>query len=67
MARSLPTVVDGYCCAIGGGTNLPNPTDGALQRMNGLTFDAGFDADYFLAFTNGPETVNPKHAGLRQF
>jgi hypothetical protein len=64
---NLPTMVDGYCCTIGGGTNLPNPTDGALQRLSGLTFDAGFDADYYLAFTNGPETVNPNMPDSRQF
>jgi hypothetical protein len=64
---NLPTMVDGYCCTIGGGTNLPNPADGALQRLNGLTFDAGFEADYFLAFTNGPETVNPSMPDSRQF
>ena len=67
IGANLPTMVDGYCCTIGGGTNLPNPADGALQRLNGLTFDAGFDADYFLAFTNGPETVNPNMPDSRQF
>ncbi len=49
----LPQGVDAFCCG-GIGT-----TDGALQRMNGLTFDAGFNADYFLTFSNGSETVNP--------
>ena len=46
---SLPAGVDGFCCG-GFGT-----TDGALQRMNGLTFDSGFEADYFLTFSNGTE------------
>ena len=64
--RHSAHVVDGFA-AIGGGTNLPNPADGALQRMDGLTFDAGFDADYFLAFTHGPETVNPNMPDSRQF
>jgi hypothetical protein len=50
---ALPTGVDAFCCG-GIGT-----TSGALQRMDGLTFDTGFDADYFLTFTNGFETVNP--------
>jgi hypothetical protein len=50
---ALPTGVDGFCC---GGLNA---TDGALQRMNGLTFDTGFNADYYLTFTHGFETVNP--------
>jgi hypothetical protein len=50
---ALPTGVDAYCC---GG---PGTTDGALQRMNGLQFDAGFNADYYLTFTNGQESVTP--------
>jgi Dockerin type I domain len=50
---ALPPGVDGFCCG-GFGT-----TDGALQRMGGLTFDNGFNANYFLAFTNGFEVVNP--------
>lgn len=53
IGPELPVGVDGFCC---GGLNA---TSGALQRMNGLTFDAGFDADYYLTFTNGNETVNP--------
>ncbi len=36
--------------------NGPNTeNNGALQRMNGLTFDSGFDADYFLTITHGFE------------
>jgi hypothetical protein len=50
---TLPTGVDAFCCG-GLGT-----TSGALQRMDGLTFDTGFEADYLLSFTNGYETVNP--------
>ena len=48
---TLPTGVDGFCC---GGLNT---TGGALQRMDGLTFDAGFEADYFLTVTHGFETA----------
>lgn len=48
---NLPSGVDGYCCIGGSG--------GALQSMNTLSFDSGFDADYFLTFTHGFETVNP--------
>jgi hypothetical protein len=48
--------VDPFCC---GGFPPPNGgnTDnfGALQRMNGLTFDEGFDADYLLSLTHGFE------------
>lgn len=50
---ALPTGVDSFCC---GGLDAE---DGALQRMNGLTFDAGFNADSLLVFTHGRETVNP--------
>lgn len=50
---ALPTGVDSFCC---GGLDA---ADGALQRMNGLTFDAGFNADSLLVFTHGRETVNP--------
>jgi hypothetical protein len=64
---ALPTMVDGYFSTVGNGVNLPNPTDGALQRMTGLTFDAGFDADYFLTFTHGFETVNPNLPDTRSF
>jgi hypothetical protein len=49
---ALPAGVDAYCC---GG---PGSGSGALQRLNGLTFDAGFNADYMLAFTSGQESVN---------
>ncbi|HEX4415087.1 MAG TPA: PEP-CTERM sorting domain-containing protein [Lacipirellulaceae bacterium] len=50
---ALPAGVDAYCC---GG---PGTTDGALQRLNGLTFDSAFSADYYLSFTNGQENVTP--------
>jgi hypothetical protein len=49
---ALPAGVDAFCCG-GFGT-----TDGALQRLNGLQFDAGFNADYMLAFTHGQENVS---------
>jgi hypothetical protein len=48
---TLPGGVDGFCC---GGLDQPN---GALQRMNGLTFDSGFEADHYLTFTHGFETA----------
>jgi len=54
---ALPTGVDSFCC---GGIDA---ADGALQRMNGLTFDAGFNADSLFAFTHGRETVNPGNGG----
>ncbi len=57
VGADLPTEVDGFCCTIGGGVNLPDPTSGALQRMNGLTFDADFDADYYLTFSDGTENL----------
>ncbi|MEX0642758.1 MAG: hypothetical protein WD468_08665 [Pirellulales bacterium] len=49
----LPAGVDAFCCG-GFGTS-----DGALQRMNGLTFDAGFKSDFYLSFMHGFENVNP--------
>jgi hypothetical protein len=48
---NLPAAVDAFCCG-GFGT-----TDGALQRMNGLTFDAGFNADYYVTIANGTENA----------
>jgi hypothetical protein len=48
---ALPTGVDAFCCG-GLGT-----TDGALQRMNGLTFDSGFGADYYVTVSNGTVTT----------
>ena len=54
---SLPKGVDPF--SNGGFQNIPagnNPNNnGALQAMNGLTFDSGFEADYFLTFTHGEE------------
>ena len=61
VGTALPAGVDGFCCG-GFGT-----TSGALQHMDGLTFDTGFNADYFLTFTNGFETVNPNLPGSATF
>lgn len=47
---ALPAAVDPFCCG-GFGT-----TDGALQRQSGLTFDAGFFADYYVTISNGGES-----------
>ena len=58
---ALPTGVDAFCCG-GIGT-----TSGALQRLNSLAFDANFNADYYLTFTNGQETVNPNMPDSRGF
>jgi hypothetical protein len=43
---NLPAQVDPYCCA----------GSGALQRFSGFRFDAGFEADHFLTFSNGNHT-----------
>ncbi len=51
IGSSLPAAVDAFCCG-GFGT-----TDGALQRQDGLIFDAGFNADYYLTFSNGSENI----------
>jgi hypothetical protein len=53
VGSQLPIGVDPFCCG-GFGTS-----SGALQRMDGLKFDAGFNADYYLTFTNGDEGVGP--------
>ena len=46
IASSLPAGVDPYCCGAVG-------SPAGLQRMNGLRFDAGFEADHYLTFSNG--------------
>ena len=48
----LPDDVDSFCC----GDDVTSPGN-ALQRLNGLTFDSGFNADHYLTFANGFETV----------
>ncbi len=53
---NLPAAVDAFCCG-GFGT-----TDGALQRMSGLTFDAGFAADYYITIANGTESTGDPFA-----
>jgi hypothetical protein len=58
---NLPTGVDAYCC---GG---PGSGSGALQHLNGLQFDAGFNADYYLTFTNGSESVTPPGGSSTNF
>jgi hypothetical protein len=57
---SLPAGVDPFCCGgfappDGGNTN----NTGALQKMQGLTFDTGFEADHYLTFAAGFETLSP--------
>jgi hypothetical protein len=44
VGSSLPASVDPFCC---------DAAPGALQAMNGLRFDAGFQADRYLTFSNG--------------
>ncbi|MEM8945224.1 MAG: PEP-CTERM sorting domain-containing protein [Planctomycetota bacterium] len=56
--NNVPFGMDPFCCGgfeppVGGNTD----NVGAFQRMDGLTFDTGFDADYALAFTNGQEST----------
>ena len=58
VGDELPGGVDSFCC--GGfpppdGSNTDNV--GALQRMNGLTFDTGFDADHLIVVTHGFENA----------
>lgn len=49
---NTPAAVDPFCCP-----GTPAGT-GALQRLDGLQFDNGFEADHFIGFSNGPETIN---------
>jgi hypothetical protein len=61
MGAQLPGGLDGFCGDCGGfpppnGNNTNNV--GALQQMNGLKFDAGFNPDHMLIFTHGGERVN---------
>lgn len=51
VGSELPAAVDAFCCG-GFGT-----TDGALQRQDFLKFDTGFDADRYLTFSHGGESV----------
>jgi hypothetical protein len=53
VGSALPGNVDGFCC---GNTEA----DGALQRQDGLTFDAGFFADYYVTITHGRENITPE-------
>ncbi len=44
-------------------SNNPMPSEFEdPNKMAGLTFDAGFEADFWMAITNGPETGTPKIA-----
>ncbi len=51
IGSQLPSGVDAFCCG-GFGT-----TDGALQRQDGLIFDADFNADRYLTFSHGGESI----------
>lgn len=63
--NNVPFGMDSFCC---GGFPPPNGgnTDniGAFQKMDGMTFDAGFTADYALSFTHGGESVGPDSLGF---
>jgi hypothetical protein len=55
---ALPGGLDSFCCGGFTGPRGNNATNvGALQRMSGMKFDTGFDADYALIFTHGRESV----------
>jgi len=53
VGSALPIGVDAFCCG-GFGT-----TGGALQQagVDGLIFESGFNADYYLTFSNGSEEI----------
>lgn len=55
--NNVPNGLDPFCCG-----GLPstggNPDNiGGLNRMDGMTFDTGFEADYALVFSHGREEV----------
>ncbi|MFI4861125.1 MAG: PEP-CTERM sorting domain-containing protein [Phycisphaerales bacterium JB063] len=60
VGSALPGLVDPFSA---GGFAPPNGqnTDGigALQQMDGLTFDTGFNANHYLTFSNGTEDTGP--------
>ncbi|XAM01634.1 PEP-CTERM sorting domain-containing protein [Phycisphaeraceae bacterium D3-23] len=60
VGSALPGLVDPFSA---GGFAPPHGqnTDGigALQRMDGLTFDTGFTANHYLTFANGTEDTGP--------
>lgn len=58
---NAPAAVDPFCCP-----GTPTGT-GALQRLDGLRFDTGFEADHFIAFSNGPETINATQSSTYSF
>lgn len=64
---TLPTGVDGFCCGMVD-PNVPI-TGGALQSpgIDFLKFDSGFEADYYLTFTHGGESVNNTSVGTQGF
>jgi hypothetical protein len=56
--NALPGGVDPFCCGGFPPPNGFNPTNsGALQKLHGLTFDTGFNADHYLTFSNGVDRV----------
>ena len=65
---NLPGLVDPFFT---GGFEPPFGTNtdgnGALQNLNGLTFDTGFNANHYLSFANGNETVNLADSAGTQF
>ncbi len=61
IGSNAPAAVDPFCCP-----GTPAGT-GALQRLDGLRFDDGFEADHFIGFSNGPETINATQATTYSF
>lgn len=47
IGSNLPASVDPFCCP------GSSPSTGALQKLSGLRFDAGFEADRYVTFSNG--------------
>jgi len=65
LDNNVPFGLDPFCCGgfvppAGGNTD----NIGALQRMDGMTFDASFSADYAMIFTHGGESVGDPNSSL---
>lgn len=72
IGADQPKMVDGYSAKQPDPVNLPDPNSGALQRMSGLRFDAGFNADYYVGINHGFEgnmdgTGTGTNGGLRLY
>ena len=62
--NNVPFGMDPFCCGGFPADGGNDDNEGALQRMDGLTFDASFEADYVMAFMHGGESVGDPNNSL---